>query len=124
MTTQMRQCRCCGAEVTHNGWLDVCDNPECRSKGSREHFRNKHLGIFPVRGAGPGVFYGVGVCDLDDPDCITIRSAYFGTETQAQAFVAYVRTGMSKEELAALVEAHQESPTRITVEELCRRAAE
>ena len=53
MTTQMRHCRCCGAEVKHNGWLNVCDDPECVRKGTRDHAMSKHLKIRPV---GPGCY--------------------------------------------------------------------
>ena len=121
MTTQMRHCRCCGAEVEHNGWLDVCNNPECVRKGTLDHAHKKHLTIFPV---GLGCF-GVCVCDFDDPNCIVVmRPAYFGTEAQAKTFVAYVRAGTSKDELAALLEAHKLPPERITIKELHRRAAE
>jgi transcription antitermination factor NusG len=41
---------------------------------------------------------------LDDPDCTTVQSVYFDTEAQAKEFVAHVRAGISKDELAALLE--------------------
>src|SRR5262245_56546425 len=118
MTTQIRHCRCCGAAVEHDGWLAVCDDPECARKGIRDHARKKHLQIFR---AGPGC-YGVFVCDLDDPDHCTVTPAYFDTEAEAKAFVARVRSGISKGELAALVKAHLFPRERITIEELRRRA--
>jgi len=93
-----------------------------RSTIGREHARKKHLTIFP---SGPGC-YGVFVNDLDDPDSryITVQPVYFDTEAEAKAFVATVRAGISKDELAALVEAHKFPSERITVEELRRRARE
>jgi hypothetical protein len=103
--TKARRCRCCGAEVGHGGWLDVCDNPACVRKGMREHARKKHLQIFPV---GPG-YYVTFVCDIDpDPDrrSIIAQPVYFGTEAEAKKFVARVRAGIPKGELTALVEAH------------------
>src|SRR5262245_11244065 len=108
MLTQMRRCRCCGAEVEHNGWLD----PECVSRGSRDHARKKHLTVFRAE-----THYGVSfVCDPDHPDRlgdldgpgkIALMSVYFGTEAQAKAFVERVSAGISKDEFAALVEAHK-----------------
>jgi hypothetical protein len=121
MTTQMRHCRCCGAEIKHNGWLAVCDRPLCESVGFGAHIRKKHLSIFRP---GPGC-YGVLVCDTDYVGCdVYVRSAYFDTEAQAKAFVARVRAGISKDEVIALIEAHKSPSKRITVEELRRRATE
>jgi hypothetical protein len=84
-----------------------------RSTIEREHARKKHLTIFPAV-----------VNDLDNLDSryITVQPVYFGTEAQAKEFVARVRAGISKDELAALVEAHKFPPERITIEELRRRA--
>jgi hypothetical protein len=115
MTTHMRHCRCCGEEIKHNGWLDVCDKPECVRKGTYAH---AHLTIFPCH-----TYYGVFLCDTDR-DRVFVQAVYFNTEAQAKEFVAHVRAGISKDELAALVEAHKFPSERITVEELRRRADE
>jgi hypothetical protein len=119
-TLRRRHCRCCGAEVGHDGWLDVCNKPECVRRGTREHAQKKHLGIFPC-----STCYGVGLCNIDlDSRIIRMQAVYFGTELQAKEFVARVRAGMPKDELAALIEAHKLPPERITIEELRRRAAD
>jgi hypothetical protein len=134
MITPMRQCRCCGAEVKHNGWLDVCDKPECVSKGVRDHAMSKHLKIYP---AGPGfhlVFvvqdrpYGTTFsaeakgCFRAQTNSTITTGVFFATETEAREFVARVRAGISNAELNALIEAHCLPPERITIEELRRRA--
>jgi hypothetical protein len=136
MTTQMRYCRCCGAEINHDGWLAVCDKPECERKGMREHAMSKHLNIHPV---GPGCYlvfvvqekpYGTsltteakGFVRAETHSTIT-NTVYFTTETEAKEFVARVRAGVSNAELNALIEAHCLPPKHITVEELRRRADE
>jgi hypothetical protein len=126
MTTQMRYCRCCGAEVTHGGWLAVCDKPECVRKGTREHARSKHLTIRPV---GPGCYLVPVVQENpygDEAKGVICRTTatYFATETEAKEFVARVHAGVSNAELNALIEAHYLPPEHITVEELRRRANE
>jgi hypothetical protein len=126
----IRHCRCCGAEVTHGGWLFACDNAEC----TRERAMSKHLKIRPV---GPGCYlvfvvqespYGVTISAEAkgfiriQTDNIIITATYFTTETEAKEFVARVRAGVSNAELNALIEAHCLPPEHITVEELRRRA--
>jgi hypothetical protein len=118
VTTQMRHCRCCGAEIKHNGWLAVCDDPQCERLGTEAHARRRHLTIFP---AGPGC-YGVFVCDVEPGRAVRMQAVYFDTNTQAKDFVARVQAGLPKDELAALIEAHEFPRERITVEELRRRA--
>ena len=130
----IRHCRCCGAEVNHNGWLNVCDNPQCVREGTRDHAMSKHLKIHP---AGPGRYlvfvvqekpYGVTISTETkgffsaQTDSTITNAVYFITEIKAKEFVTRVRAGVSNVELNALIEAHCLLPEHITVEELRRRA--
>jgi hypothetical protein len=130
----MRRCRCCGAEVTHGGWLDVCEDPDCVRKGSREQAISKHLKIRP---AGPGCYLVFVVQDKPygttlsaqakglfraQTDSTVSTAVYFATEAEAKEFVARVRAGISNVELNALIEAHCLPPEHITIDELRRRA--
>src|SRR5262249_19774321 len=132
--TTTQHCRCCGAEVKHHGWLDVCDNPECVRKGTHEHATSKHLKIVP---AGPGCYFVFLVQDKPygaplsaetkgffcvQTDSTITTAVYFTTEIAAKEFVSRVRAGVSNAELNALIEAHCLPPEHITVEELRRRA--
>src|SRR5262245_40571341 len=134
-TTETRHCRCCGAEVKHNGCLNVCDTPECVRTGTRQHALSKHLKSRP---ASPGCYlvfvvqekpYGVTVSAETkgffraETDSTIINAVYFTTEAEAKEFVARVHAGISNAELNALIEAHRFPPERITIEELRRRDA-